>query len=307
MYTSILERESGLKCGIDFKVGYSPERINPGDKVNRLETITKIVSGIDEESLNEIAMVYELIIEAGVHKASSIKVAEAAKVVENSQRDINIAFMNELAMVFDRMGNDTKEVIEAMNTKWNALGFYPGLVGGHCIGVDPYYFIYQAEKLGYHSQIILAGRKINDGMGEFVADAVIKKLILADKVVKKAKVVILGITFKENCPDTRNSKVIDIIKRLKEYGIEPIIYDPLADKNDAKEEYGIELVDMKDIKDVDCLVFAVAHDEFKQMSLEKIDTLFGNFDNNNEKIIIDVKSIFDKKAIEERGYSYWRL
>lgn len=303
----ILERESGLKCGIDFKVGYSPERINPGDKVNRLETITKIVSGIDEESLNEIAMVYELIIEAGVHKASSIKVAEAAKVVENSQRDINIAFMNELAMVFDRMGIDTKEVIEAMNTKWNALGFYPGLVGGHCIGVDPYYFIYQAEKLGYHSQIILAGRKINDGMGEFVADAVIKKLILADKVVKKAKVVILGITFKENCPDTRNSKVIDIIKRLKEYGNEPIVYDPLADKNDVKEEYGIELVDMKDIKDVDCLVFAVAHDEFKQMSLEKIDTLFGNFDNNNEKIIIDVKSIFDKKAIEERGYSYWRL
>lgn len=302
----ILERESGLKCGIDFKVGYSPERINPGDKVNRLETITKIVSGIDEESLNEIAMVYELIIEAGVHKASSIKVAEAAKVVENSQRDINIAFMNELAMVFDRMGIDTKEVIEAMNTKWNALGFYPGLVGGHCIGVDPYYFIYQAEKLGYHSQIILAGRKINDGMGEFVADAVIKKLILADKVVKKAKVVILGITFKENCPDTRNSKVIDIIKRLKEYGNEPIVYDPLADKNDVKEEYGIDLVDIEDIKDADCLVFAVAHDEFKNMSFDQMDALFGNF-SNNEKIIIDVKSIFDKKAIEERGYSYWRL
>ena len=302
----ILERESGLKCGIDFKVGYSPERINPGDKVNRLETITKIVSGIDEESLNEIAMVYELIIEAGVHKACSIKVAEAAKVVENSQRDINIAFMNELAMVFDRMGIDTKEVIEAMNTKWNALGFYPGLVGGHCIGVDPYYFIYQAEKLGYHSQIILAGRKINDGMGEFVADAVIKKLILADKVVKKAKVVILGITFKENCPDTRNSKVIDIIKRLKEYGNEPIVYDPLADKNDAKEEYGIDLVDIEDIKDADCLVFAVAHDEFKNMSFDQMDALFGNF-SNNEKIIIDVKSIFDKKAIEERGYSYWRL
>ena len=302
----ILERESGLKCGIDFKVGYSPERINPGDKVNRLETITKIVSGIDEESLNEIAMVYELIIHAGVHKASSIKVAEAAKVVENSQRDINIAFMNELAMVFDRMGIDTKEVIEAMNTKWNALGFYPGLVGGHCIGVDPYYFIYQAEKLGYHSQIILAGRKINDGMGEFVADAVIKKLILADKVVKKAKVVILGITFKENCPDTRNSKVIDIIKRLKEYGNEPIVYDPLADKNDAKEEYGIDLVDIEDIKDADCLVFAVAHDEFKNMSFDQMDALFGNF-SNNEKIIIDVKSIFDKKAIEERGYSYWRL
>src|SRR5690554_3196476 len=224
----ILEERSGLKCGIDFKVGYSPERINPGDKVHRLENIIKIVSAIDTETLEEIAKTYELIIEAGVHKASSIKVAEAAKVVENSQRDINIAFMNELAMVFDRMGIDTKEVIEAMNTKWNALGFYPGLVGGHCIGVDPYYFIYQAEKLGYHSQIILAGRKINDGMGEFVADAIIKKLVLANKVVKKAKIVIFGITFKENCPDTRNSKVIDIIKRLKEYGIEPVVVDPVA-------------------------------------------------------------------------------
>lgn len=302
----ILEKESGLKCGVDFKVGYSPERINPGDKINRLETITKIVSGIDEESLNEIAKVYELIIHAGVHKASSIKVAEAAKVVENSQRDINIAFMNELAMVFDRMGIDTKEVIEAMNTKWNALGFYPGLVGGHCIGVDPYYFIYQAEKLGYHSQIILAGRKINDGMGEFVADAILKKLVLANKVVKKAKVVILGITFKENCPDTRNSKVIDIIKRLKEYGIEPIIVDPVANKNDTKNEYGLDLVEINNIKNADCLVFAVAHEEFKNMSLEKIDILFGKFPNE-EKIIIDVKSIFDKKNIEAKGYSYWRL
>ena len=302
----ILEKESGLKCGVDFKVGYSPERINPGDKINRLETITKIVSGVDEECLNEIAKVYELIIHAGVHKASSIKVAEAAKVVENSQRDINIAFMNELAMVFDRMGIDTKEVIEAMNTKWNALGFYPGLVGGHCIGVDPYYFIYQAEKLGYHSQIILAGRKINDGMGEFVADAILKKLVLANKVVKKAKVVILGITFKENCPDTRNSKVIDIIKRLKEYGIEPIIVDPVANKNDTKNEYGLDLVEINDIKNADCLVFAVAHEEFKNMSLERIDMLFGKFPNE-EKIIIDVKSIFDKKNIEAKGYSYWRL
>ena len=221
----ILEKESGLKCGKDFKAGYSPERINPGDKVHRLETIKKIVSSIDDESLEEIAKVYELIIDAGVHKASSIKVAEAAKVVENSQRDINIAFMNELAMVFDRMGIDTKEVIDAMNTKWNALKFYPGLVGGHCIGVDPYYFVYEAEKLGYHSQIILSGRKINDSMGEFVADAIIKKLILANKVVKQSKVVILGITFKENTPDTRNSKVIDIITRLKEYGIDPIVVD----------------------------------------------------------------------------------
>jgi UDP-N-acetyl-D-galactosamine dehydrogenase len=302
----ILEKESGLKCGIDFKVGYSPERINPGDKVHRLETIKKIVSAIDEESLDEIAKVYELVIEAGVHKASSIKVAEAAKVVENSQRDINIAFMNELAMVFDRMGIDTKEVIEAMNTKWNALKFYPGLVGGHCIGVDPYYFIYEAEKLGYHSQIILSGRKINDGMGEFVADAIIKKLILANKVVKKAKVVILGITFKENCPDTRNSKVADIIKRLSEYGIEPIVVDPQADKEDAKHEYGMDLVELNQIKDADCVVFAVAHEEFKNMTLDKVDELFGDFDNS-KKVIIDVKSILDKTEIQKRGYSYWRL
>jgi len=302
----ILERESGLKCGVDFKVGYSPERINPGDKIHRLETIKKIVSGIDEESLDEIAKVYELVIEAGVHRASSIKVAEAAKVVENSQRDINIAFMNELAMVFDRMGIDTKEVVEAMNTKWNALGFYPGLVGGHCIGVDPYYFIYEAEKLGYHSQIILSGRKINDGMGEFVADAIIKKLILANKVVKKSKVVILGITFKENCPDTRNSKVADIIKRLNEYGIEPLVVDPKADKEDAKREYNVDLIELEDVNDADCLVFAVAHDEFRNLSLDKIDSLFGDFDNC-EKVVIDVKSILDKSEIEKKGYSYWRL
>lgn len=302
----ILERESGLKCGIDFKVGYSPERINPGDKVHRLDTIIKIVSGIDAESLDEIAKVYELVIDAGVHKASSIKVAEAAKVVENSQRDINIAFMNELAMVFDRMGIDTKEVVEAMNTKWNALGFYPGLVGGHCIGVDPYYFVYEAEKLGYHSQIILSGRKINDGMGEFVADAIIKKLILANKVVKKAKVVILGITFKENCPDTRNSKVSDIIKRLNEYSINPIVVDPQADKKDAKHEYGVDLVDLDDVNDADCVVFAVAHDDFRDMSWDQIDSLFGDFDNN-EKVLIDVKSILDKSVVEDKGYSYWRL
>lgn len=302
----ILERESGLKCGVDFKIGYSPERINPGDKVHRLENIIKIVSGMDEESLDEIAKVYELVIEVGVHRAGSIKVAEAAKVVENSQRDINIAFMNELAMVFDRMGIDTKEVIEAMNTKWNALGFTPGLVGGHCIGVDPYYFVYEAEKLGYHSQIILSGRKINDGMGKFVADAIIKKLILANKVVRQAKVVILGITFKENTPDTRNSRVIDIIDGLREYGIEPIVVDPEADADEAKHEYGIDLVDINDVKDVDCLVLAVAHDIFKQMSWDDIDSLYGEFDNN-EKILIDVKSILDRSEIEEKGYSYWRL
>ena len=302
----ILEKESGLKCSTDFKVGYSPERINPGDKVNTLEKIIKIVSGIDEESLEDIAKTYELVIEAGVHKASSIKVAEAAKVVENSQRDINIAFMNELAMIFNRMDIDTNDVIKAMNTKWNALNFYPGLVGGHCIGVDPYYFIYEAEKLGYHSQIILSGRKINDSMGEFVADAIIKKLILANKVARQAKVVIFGLTFKENCPDTRNSKVVDIINTLNEYGIKPIVVDPMADKKEAKQEHGIEIADIDSIKDVDCLVFAVAHDDFKKMPLDEIDSLYADIDDK-EKILIDVKSIFDRKEVEKKCYSYWNL
>lgn len=302
----ILEQESGLKCGLDFKVGYSPERINPGDKVHRLENIIKIVSGIDQESLEEIAKVYELVVDVGVHHASSIKVAEAAKVVENSQRDINIAFMNELAMVFERMGIDTQEVVEAMNTKWNALKFYPGLVGGHCIGIDPYYFLYEAEKLGYHSQIILSGRKINDGMGEFVADAIIKKLILANKVVKQSKVVILGITFKENCPDTRNSKVSDIINRLNEYDIKPIIVDPHADPKEAKDEYGIDLVPLDMVHEADCLIFSVAHDIFKDMSLDTINNYFGDFPNE-EKVIVDVKSALNKNAIEKMGYSYWRL
>ncbi|WP_226678990.1 nucleotide sugar dehydrogenase [Mesobacillus jeotgali] len=302
----ILEKESGLKCGVDFKVGYSPERINPGDKVHRLENIIKIVSGMDDESLEEISKVYELVIEAGVHKASSIKVAEAAKVVENSQRDINIAFMNELAMVFDRMGIDTNDVIEAMNTKWNALKFYPGLVGGHCIGVDPYYFVYEAEKLGYHSQIILSGRKINDDMGAFVADAIIKNLIIANKIVKQAKVVILGITFKENCPDTRNSKVSDIIKRLNEYGIEPIVVDPQANILDAKQEYGVKLVAFDEVENADCLVFAVSHDEFKNMTIEEIDKLFKECPNE-EKVIVDVKSILNKSEIKKSGYKYWSL
>lgn len=302
----ILEQESGLKCGVDFKIGYSPERINPGDKVHRLENIVKVVSGMDEESLDEIAKVYELVIEVGVHRAGSIKVAEAAKVVENSQRDINIAFMNELAMVFDRMGIDTNEVVEAMNTKWNALKFTPGLVGGHCIGVDPYYFVYEAEKLGYHSQIILAGRKINDGMGKFVADAIIKKLILANKKVKQAKVVILGITFKENTPDTRNSKVVDIITNLSEFGIVPLICDPEANAEEAKDEYGVDLIDFEEVNDADCVVLAVAHNIFKHMSLEKLDSLFGKY-SNSEKILIDIKSLLDRKDIEKSGYSYWRL
>lgn len=226
----ILERESGLKCGIDFKIGYSPERINPGDKIHRLENICKIVSGCDEKALQEIKKVYDLVIEVGTYPVSSIKTAEAVKVVENSQRDINIAFMNELAMVFDRMGIDTNEVVDGMNTKWNALGFRPGLVGGHCIGVDPYYFTYEAEKLGYHSQIILNGRIVNDGMGAYVADAAVKQMITAGQAPKKSKVVILGLTFKENCPDTRNSKVDDIIKQLRTYEIEPIVIDPWANK-----------------------------------------------------------------------------
>jgi len=302
----ILEKESGLKCGIDFKIGYSPERINPGDKVYRLENIKKIVAGMDEVSLEEIANVYRLIIEAGVYRASSIKVAEAAKIAENSQRDINIAFMNELAMVFNRMDIDTNEVVEAMNTKWNALNFYPGLVGGHCIGVDPYYFVYKAEKLGYHSQIILAGRKINDGMGEFVADVIIKKLILANKLVKKSKIVILGITFKENCPDIRNSKVKDIIIHLKEYGINPLVVDPWASSTEVKHEYGVNLTDMGGIIDADAIVFAVAHKVFKKMNWEQIDALYSDCDNS-EKILIDVKGIFDKKKLEARGYCYWRL
>ncbi|WLV26063.1 nucleotide sugar dehydrogenase [Aciduricibacillus chroicocephali] len=302
----ILEAESGLVCGTDFKVGYSPERINPGDKVNVLEKIIKIVSGMDEESLEEIAQVYELVIEAGVHRAGSIKVAEAAKVVENSQRDINIAFMNELAMVFDRMEIDTKEVIDAMATKWNALSFRPGLVGGHCIGVDPYYFVYEAEKLGYHSQIILSGRKINDGMGEFITDAIIKKLIHANKVVKKAKIAILGLTFKENCPDIRNSKVVDIVRELSEYGIEPLIVDPHAEPIATRAEYGIELSELSEISNVDCLVFAVAHDEYKDWPLERIESMFGDFPND-ERVIIDVKSILPKKELEAKGYRFWRL
>ena len=302
----ILEANSGLVCGKDFKVGYSPERINPGDKVHRLNNIKKIVSGMDKETLEEVAKVYEMIIEAGVHRASSIKVAEAAKVVENSQRDINIAFMNELAIVFDKMEIDTNEVIEAMNTKWNALGFKPGLVGGHCIGVDPYYFIYEAERLGYHSQIIAAGRKINDSMGSFVADAIIKKLILGNKVVKKSKVAILGVTFKENCPDIRNTKVLDIVNRLMEFEINPIIVDPEADKKEAEEIYGIRLKDISEVKDADCLVFAVAHQEFARLSYEEID---GMFDSNMDtpKIIIDVKGILDKKSFEAGNYSYWNL
>lgn len=302
----ILEKESGLKCGVDFKIGYSPERINPGDKIHRLENIHKIVSGMDTETLTEIKNVYDLVIEVGTYPVSTIKTAEAIKVVENSQRDINIAFMNELAMVFDRMGIDTNEVVDGMNTKWNALGFRPGLVGGHCIGVDPYYFTYEAEKLGYHSQIILNGRIVNDGMGRFVADAAIKQMILAGKSPKNAKVIILGLTFKENCPDTRNSKVDDIIKRLNEYEIEPVVVDPWASAIDAMREYGVILTDLKDAKEADCIIVAVGHNEFKAMSLEQIKGIFKHCPDT-EKVLIDVKGLYSISELKASGIKYWRL
>jgi UDP-N-acetyl-D-galactosamine dehydrogenase len=302
----ILERTSGLKCGVDFKVGYSPERINPGDKIHRLENIVKIVSGMDEETLDLVAKVYSLVVEAGIYKAESIKVAEAAKVIENSQRDINIAFMNELSIIFNKMGIDTKAVLNAARTKWNFLSFTPGLVGGHCIGVDPYYLTYKAEQLGYHSQIILSGRRINDNMGKYVAENVVKSLSKADISIKQAKVAVLGITFKENCPDVRNTKVIDILNELKEYGINPMVCDPIADKDDARTLYDIELDDLSKINDVDALIIAVAHNEFLNMTVEDIDKLFKNTNNEN-KIIIDVKGILDRKTVEAKKYKYWRL
>ena len=302
----ILEQESGMICGVDFFVGYSPERINPGDKVHRLETITKIVSGMDQKTLDTIAQVYELVVEAGIYKASSIKVAEAAKVIENSQRDINIAFMNELSIIFNKMGISTKEVLDAASTKWNFLKFFPGLVGGHCIGVDPYYLTYKAEQLGYHSQIILAGRRINDAMGKHVAEHVVKNLIAVGSQVKVAKVAVLGFTFKENCPDTRNTKVIDIITELREYGIEAQVCDPVADALEAQSLYGISFVQFEAISDVDALVIAVSHEVFSQMGIQEIDKLFKDI-SNDQKVVVDVKAVLDRKGIEEAGYRYWSL
>ncbi len=301
----ILEKESGLKCGVDFKIGYSPERINPGDKVHRLETITKIVSGMDAETLDEVAHIYELVVEAGVYRAESIKVAEAAKVIENSQRDINIAFMNELSIIFNKMGIDTKSVLSAAGTKWNFLKFQPGLVGGHCIGVDPYYLTYKAEQLGYHSQIILSGRRINDDMGKYVAENLVKNLIKADIPVKSAKVAILGFTFKENCPDTRNTKVIDIYKELQEYGITPMVVDPAADAAEAKRLYGITFNSMEDIKDMDAVIVAVSHKQFLTLDKEKISSLYSK--TNAKKVLVDIKGIFDRKEYSTEDYIYWRL
>ncbi len=301
----ILEKESGLTCGVDFKIGYSPERINPGDKDHRLETIVKIVSGMDQETLDTVAKVYELVVEAGVHRAGSIKVAEAAKVIENSQRDINIAFMNELSIIFNKMGIDTKSVLEAAGTKWNFLKFYPGLVGGHCIGVDPYYLTYKAEELGYHSQIILSGRRINDDMGKYVAESMVKNLIKADIPVKRAKVAILGFTFKENCPDTRNTKVIDIYKELGEYGITPLVVDPAADAEEAKRLYGITFETMDAVKDMDAVIIAVAHKEFSGLDKETIGQFYHT--KHEKKVLMDLKGLLDRNEYLTQDYIYWRL
>lgn len=301
----ILEKESGLKCGVDFKVGYSPERINPGDKKHRLENIVKIVSGMDADALETIASVYSLVIEAGVYRAESIKVAEAAKVIENSQRDINIAFVNELSMIFSKMGIDTKAVLKAAGTKWNFLNFEPGLVGGHCIGVDPYYLTYKADQLGYHSRIILAGRRINDGMGAYVATELVKNMIHADVKVKDAKVLVLGLTFKGNCPDTRNTKVIDILNELHSYEIETAVYDPVADKNEAKREYGIDLIGADELTGFDAVIVAVDHEEFKSVTADEIKAMYS--DDCNNRVISDVKGIYDKKEFEDAGFKYWRL
>lgn len=298
----LLEEESGLLCGADFKIGYSPERINPGDKAHRLDTIVKIVSGMDKDALENIAGVYELIVKAGVYRAESIMVAEAAKVVENSQRDINIAFMNELAMIFDRMEIDTRAVIRAMNTKWNALGFYPGLVGGHCIGVDPYYFLYRAEQLGYPSQIISAGRRINNEMSEFVAGKIVREMLLADKAVKGARLAVLGITFKEDCPDTRNTRVVDIMKELEPYEMDILVVDPVADAEETYREYGISLVQLAQVQDADAVLAAVAHTPFRSIPLTRLGSL-----QRGLPLIIDIKGMFDPKEAERLGYRYWSL
>lgn len=303
----IIEKESGLKCGVDWKIGYSPERINPGDKVHTLTTIRKVVSGMDEESAQEIKKVYDIVIKAGTYPVSNIKTAEAVKVVENSQRDINIAFMNEIAIICDKLKIDTDEVLAGMNTKWNALGFKPGLVGGHCIGVDPYYLTNAAEKLGYHSQIILNGRQVNDSMGGFVADAAIKEMIEAGMAPKKATVVILGLTFKENCPDTRNSKVVDIIKRLEEYDIHPVVTDAWADPEVAKHEYGVDLVPFDDIPKADCVIVAVGHNEFRSMSMMRLKEFFKPELADEEKVLIDVKSLYRMDELKASGMRFWRL
>lgn len=298
----VLERESGLTWKKDFFVGYSPERINPGDKEHTLTKILKIVSGDTPETLNKVAALYEAIIVPGVHRASSIKAAEAAKVIENTQRDLNISLMNELSIIFDKLGIDTKEVLEAAGTKWNFLKFEPGLVGGHCIGVDPYYLTHKAEMLGYNPQVILAGRRINDGMGKFIAEQTIKHMIAAGSYVKGARVSVLGLTFKENCGDLRNSKVIDIINELKSYGVEVFVTDPRAEREEAMHEYGVTLLKWSDLPRADAIVAAVAHREFAELTMEDV----------GKKLVkggafIDVKAAFDRASVEAAGYKLWRL
>lgn len=325
----ILEEQSGLRCGIDFKVGYSPERINPGDPEHRLENIKKVVAGMDQETLEMVAKVYELVVEAGVYKAESIKVAEAAKVIENAQRDINIAFMNELSIIFNKMGIDTKAVLEAAGTKWNFLKFSPGLVGGHCIGVDPYYLTYKAEQMGYHSQIILSGRKINDDMGKYVAESTLKQMIKANRQINGATVAIFGVTFKENCPDVRNTKVIDVIQELEDYGVEVKVVDPVADKEDLWREYRIHPYPMEQVKEIDAVIFAVPHKEFQAIRLEDLKRMFrtnvafhsqainevavasafgeDTIADVHPYVMMDIKGMFNRQEAEQAGFSYWRL
>lgn len=299
----ILEEASGLKCGVDFMVGYSPERINPGDAEHKLNNIKKVVSGIDTETADVIAKVYELVIDAGVYKAGSIKTAEAAKVIENAQRDINIAFMNELSIIFNKMNIDTKSVLEAAGTKWNFLKFLPGLVGGHCIGVDPYYLTYRAEQMGYHSQVILAGRRINDGMGKYIAENCVKQMIAASKNVRGARVAILGFTFKENCPDVRNSKVIDIVNELKEYGLETVIVDEKADADEVERLYNVSLSPMDAVQNMDAVIVAVAHRKYLALDMQSMNRFF----RDKARVLIDVKGLFSREEYEANGYYYWRL
>ena len=300
----ILEKESGLVCGEDFFLGYSPERINPGDKVHTLQTITKIVAGQTPEVADLLGEFYETVVTAGTHRASSIKVAEAAKVIENTQRDLNIALMNELSHIFAMMGIDTLEVLEAAGTKWNFLPFRPGLVGGHCIGVDPYYLTFKAEELGYHPQVILSGRRINDSMGSYVAQTMVKKMIRRACTIKGARVGVLGLTFKENCPDLRNTRVTDIIAELEEFGCEVIVHDPYADNAEANREYGIELQSMENIKDLDGLIIAVAHDAFMEYGLQDIRAMFRDC---SKIVVADIKGILNRTLAEEQGLGVWRL
>jgi len=301
----LLEQESGLKCGAGFKVGYSPERINPGDKVHTVDKIVKVVAGQDEETLETVARVYAAVVTAGVHRASSIKVAEAAKVIENTQRDLNIALMNELAIIFNKLDIPTRDVLAAAGTKWNFLNFTPGLVGGHCIGVDPFYLTFKAEEMGYYPQVILAGRRINDGMGKYVAENTVKQLIRAGKAVKGARVLVLGLTFKENVPDIRNTKVVDIIAELQDYEVEVLVHDPVADPVEAREEYGLELVGLDAVGQVDGVVLAVAHQVFRGISVERLHELCGN--GNGCGVVVDVKGMLDRPAIESKELWYWGL